>query len=122
MIDIKRAGQTVIISSLLALAAVAGLLWGSGVGRAAVTNIDTGLSGVWENPPVVSPGFATAHFTFDDSTRVLTYALTVSGLSPNQVTMPHIHRGAIGVNGPIIYTLSDKGFTQVSGQITLTDA
>jgi hypothetical protein len=122
MISIRRGARATLTSALFALIAVAGLMWGNGVSRAAVTNIDTGLSGVWENPPVTSPGFAIAHFTFDDSTRVLTYAVTVSGLSPDQVTMAHIHRGAIGVNGPIIYTLSDKGFTQVSGQITLTDA
>jgi plastocyanin len=46
----------------------------------------------------------------------------MSGLSPDQVTAAHIHRGPIGTNGPIIHNLSLVGFTQISGQITLSDA
>lgn len=78
------------------------------------------LSGANEVPPVTSPGSAFARFTFDDDTNVLTFALTVSGLSPNLVTAAHIHRGEAGVNGPIVHTLSATGFTQVAGSITLS--
>jgi hypothetical protein len=38
------------------------------------------------------------------------------------VTAAHIHRGAVGVNGPIVHFLSATGFTQVSGSITLSEA
>src|SRR4029078_863381 len=88
--------------------------------EAAVTTFEAQMVGAQENPPVNSPGSGFARFTFDDQTRVLIYAVTISGLSPHQGTAAHIHRGAVGVNGPIIYNLSTVGFTQVSGSITLT--
>jgi LPXTG-motif cell wall-anchored protein len=52
----------------------------------------------------------------------LTYDVTVSGVSPNLVTAAHIHKGARGVNGPVVYFISPTGFTQVSGTIALTPA
>ena len=113
---------------VLALAAVAGiLLAGSATGtrhapiaQAAVVNIDVIAVGAQENPPVVGEGYAVAHFTYDSATKVLTYAVTVNGLSSGLVTASHIHRGAIGVNGPIVHPLSTVGFTQVAGSITLS--
>jgi hypothetical protein len=90
------------------------------VAHAAVISIDVTAVGAQENPPVSGEGYAIGHFTFDDSTRVLTYAVTVNGLSSGLVTASHIHRGATGVNGPIVYPLSTVGFTQVAGSITLT--
>jgi hypothetical protein len=90
--------------------------------EAAVTTFEVGLSGLEENPVVNSPGYGFARFTFDDTTRVLTYAVTVSGLSAGEVTAAHIHRGAVGVNGPIVHFLSATGFTQVAGSITLSEA
>ena len=113
---------------VLAVAAVAGLvLAGSATGtrhapvaQAAVVNIDVIAVGAQENPPVTGEGYAIAHFTFDSATRVFTYAVTVNGLSPGLVTGSHIHRGAIGVNGPIIHPFSLVGFTQVAGSITFS--
>jgi hypothetical protein len=89
---------------------------------AAVTTFEVGLSGLNEVPPVSGPGAGFARFTFDDVTRVLTYDVTVFGLSADQVTAAHIHRGAAGVNGPIVHFLSATGFMQASGRITLSEA
>src|SRR6266508_798900 len=89
--------------------------------EAAQTTVDVTLTGSEENPSVKGDARAFARFVFDDATRKLDYAVTVSGLSADLVTASHIHRGAFGVNGPIIHTLSDKGFTQISGTITLSD-
>src|SRR4051794_11702413 len=73
---------------------------------------------------VPSPGNVQARafvrFVFDDSNNTLAYQVTNSGFSADQVTASHIHRGAKGVAGPIIYPLSDKGFNQVSGTLNLT--
>lgn len=80
------------------------------------------MVGAQENPPVTSAGSGFARFTFDDATKVLTYSVTISGIPAGEVTAAHIHRGAVGVNGPIVYNLSTVGFTTVSGSITLTDA
>jgi hypothetical protein len=78
--------------------------------------------GAEENPPVAGAGTVQVRFTFDDATKVLTYSATVNGISAAEVTASHIHRGAKGVNGPIIYPLSTTSFSSISGQITLTDA
>lgn len=97
----------------------------AGTGRtaeAAPVSFSVQALGANEVGGVSSPGSALGRFTFDADTQVLTYAVTVSGLSANLVTAAHIHRGAAGVNGPIIYPLSLVGFTQVSGSISLTDA
>ena len=115
------------ISVLGIVAGMLAILLSLGLGaeqqtEAAVTTFEVSLTGAAENPPVSSPGSAFARFTFDDVTRQLTYAVTVSGLSPNVVTAAHIHRGAVGVNGPIVHFLSATGFTQVSGSITLSEA
>jgi hypothetical protein len=116
------------MKAMLAIAAVLGLvLAGSAlhagdtpIAEAAVVTIDVTAVGAQENPPVTGEGYAIARFTFDDASRVLTYAVTVNGLSSGLVTAAHIHRGATGVNGPIVYTLSAAGFSQVAGSITLT--
>jgi hypothetical protein len=103
------------------LAVVAAALGSSSrVVQAAPVNIDLVAVGAQENPPVSGPGSAIVHLTFDRDTRVLTYAVTVNGLSQDFITASHIHRGAVGVNGPIIYPLSLVPFTQISGSITLT--
>jgi hypothetical protein len=75
-----------------------------------------------EVPPVTSVGSAFARFTFDEDARSLEYFVTMFGFSPDQVTAAHIHRGAAGVNGPIMHFISDTGFVQASGTISLSDA
>jgi hypothetical protein len=90
------------------------------VAEAAIYVLNVTMVGQQENPPVSGDGHATAHFTFNDATRVLTYSVWVQGISPSLVTASHIHRGAVGVNGPIVYTLSATAFSNVSGSITLT--
>lgn len=92
------------------------------IAEAAPVTFEVQALGANEIPAVSGPGSAFGRFTFDKDTKVLTYAVTVSGLSPNLVTAAHIHRGAVGVNGPIVHTLSATGFTQISGTITLSDA
>src|SRR5439155_2430342 len=92
---------------------------GSGTnGQAAAIPINLVATGAQETPPNNSPGGAIVHLTWDDATRIMTYAVTVTGLSPDQVTAAHFHRGAPGVAGPVIYPLSTVGFTQISGQVT----
>jgi LPXTG-motif cell wall-anchored protein len=117
------------MKAVFAVAAVFGLVLAGAALRpgqdtpavhAATVSIDVTAVGAQENPPVSGEGYAIGHFTFDDATRVLTYAVTVNGLSSGLVTAAHIHRGATGVNGPIVYPLSTVGFTQVAGSITLT--
>jgi len=60
------------------------------------------LSGASETPPVVTAatGSATVTLNPDDS---LTYSVTSTGLS---ATVAHIHVGAVGVAGPILFPLA----------------
>jgi len=90
--------------------------------EAAVVTVDVTAVGAQENPPVSGPGYAITRFTFDSDTKRLTYQVTVNGLSESFVTASHIHRGAVGTNGPIVHNLSLVPFTQIAGTITLSDA
>jgi hypothetical protein len=113
---IAAAAATAAGAALLVLAAT------SGTALAAQHTIEAVAVGAQENPPVSGPGSARTRFVFDDVAKTLSFAVTVNGLSPDQVNAAHIHRGATGSNGPIVHNLSLVGFTTVSGTLTLSDA
>ena len=99
----------------------AGVFLGAGIAQAALHQMELRLTGSEENPPVTnSPGTSHATLVFNDATREVEFAVLVVGLGPDEVTAAHIHRGARGVNGPVIHFFSDKGFTRVAGKVTLT--
>ena len=76
MVDIKRIGLgSVFLASLALFIGIA--LSSERPAEAAVTTFEVGLSGLEEVPQVTSTGYGHARFTFDDQTRVLTFALTV---------------------------------------------
>jgi hypothetical protein len=79
-------------------------------------------SGAEENPPVAGAGTVQVRFTFNDQTNVLTYSATVNGIAATETTASHIHRGARGVNGPIVHNLSTTSFSSIQGSITLSAA
>jgi hypothetical protein len=116
--------------AILAVAAVFGLaLAGAGLrpgaetpaAEAAIFVMNVTAVGQQENPPVLNQaGYATGQFTFNDQTRVMTFSVQVHNMAPSLVTAAHIHRGAVGVNGPIIHNLSLVPFSVVSGTITLS--
>jgi hypothetical protein len=114
---------------LLLLLAAAGLP-GERPAEAAVVTWRADLTGAQEVPPVGAGfGSGAAEFFLDDapSERLLTYFVTVTGIEAGEVTAAHIHRGPIGVNGPVIYPLSDAakqtaGILYFAGQVKLTEA
>jgi hypothetical protein len=77
-------------------------------------------SGANEVNAVTDGGSAVGVFSFDAVTSEITYDVTVHGLSANLVTAAHIHKGAAGVSGPPVITLSMGGETSFSGSATLT--
>jgi hypothetical protein len=88
--------------------------------EAAPVEFTVELTGAKELPPVNS-GSAVAKFIWDDDTNLLTYTITVSGVPQDQVTAAHFHRGAADLNGPIVYTLTDRGFATLGpASLTLT--
>jgi hypothetical protein len=117
-----------VLKYVFALLVIAGLVGLSGgvpsEVEAAQTSVDVLLTGAEENPPVTNQPTigGLARFVFDDVTNELSFFVTVTGVSPDEITAAHIHRGARGVNGPIIHFLSATGFTQVSGRIQLSAA
>jgi hypothetical protein len=110
------------IMAIVALAVFIGITGGGGTAEAAKLTMRGVALGSEENPPVVNGGSAYVTFVFDDVTNDLSYAVTVSGLSADLVTASHIHRGAKGVNGPVIHNLSLVGFTQISGVLHFAPA
>jgi hypothetical protein len=119
----RKIGVAIMAITALALVSFASLgVAGTRDAHAAVWTIEGFATGAEENPPVNSPGRAFVRFTFNDVTNVLTYAVTQSGFSADQVTAAHIHRGAKGVNGPIIHNISLTGFVQAAGSINLSAA
>jgi len=89
--------------------------------RAATVVFTVQAAGANEVPAVSSGGAANAQFTFDDETNELIYVVAVRGITADQVTAAHIHRGAAGEAGPVVHTLSEEGFLQIAGSLALTD-
>jgi hypothetical protein len=90
--------------------------------HAATWIIEGWATGAEEVPTVNTPGRAFVRFVFNDVTNTMSYAVTQSGFSADQVTAAHIHRGSRGVNGPIVHNLSTTGFVQVAGTLNLSAA
>ena len=116
----KIVAAMVAIATLVLVSAASLSLAGTRDAQAATWTIEGFATGAEEVPAVNSPGRAFVRFTFNDVTNVLTYAVTQSGFSADQVTAAHIHRGAKGVNGPIIHNISLTGFIQASGSINFS--
>lgn len=78
------------------------------------------MSGGQEEPPVVSQGRGTASFTVSSDRSRIDWTLGVTNLA--NVTMAHVHNGAVGVNGGIMFNLSTAPFTgTLSGFLTAVD-
>ena len=75
--------------------------------------------GAEQVPPVSTEATATTGFTFDVVRSELRYDLAVTGLSGDDVWMAHIHRGALGTNGPVLLEVSIGNGTTGSGVLKL---
>jgi hypothetical protein len=67
------------------------------------TSFTATLNGASETPPDSSKATGTANFTFNPVTKILTGTVNFTGIN---ATAAHIHRGAVGVAGPVIFPLS----------------
>jgi hypothetical protein len=95
----------------------------AGQAQAAPESFKVQLTGAQMVPPVETAATGTADITYDPATRVVTWAITYSGLS-GPATMAHFHGPAPeGKNGPVVIWLSKQGSpaaSPISGQATLT--
>jgi hypothetical protein len=72
----------------------------SGSGALGATQLHAVLAGANENPPADPDGGGSATVSLDAQKGEVCYALAVGNIAP--ATLAHIHRGAAGVNGPIV--------------------
>ncbi len=102
-----------------------GLLFGLSSAVAQIWTFNDPLSGAQEVPPNSSPAMGQAWGTYDQSTRILRIMVHAHGFV-GDLTMGHIHRGAIGVNGPIVFFLNntsgDPRMWTSDNTFTLTEA
>ncbi|MEO8209905.1 MAG: CHRD domain-containing protein [bacterium] len=71
---------------------------------AAGFGVNANLNGASENPSVLTSALGTAELTFTD--YALIFNVTVDGLS-GPITGAHIHDGDSGVNGPIVFDITN---------------
>jgi hypothetical protein len=91
--------------------------------RAAPLSFKTPLTGAQQVPPVQTAATGTADFTYDPTTRVITWDVSYHDLS-GPATMVHFHGPAAeGKNAPPVIWLVEKGAAvpnPIKGQATLT--
>src|SRR3989337_3820207 len=93
--------------TLLPLLFIFSGLWGSlSAGHLTSSLLFTArMSGENEVPAVLTNGQGVGIFTFDEEKSTLYVNVSLSNLS-GPLTGIHIHEGAAGVNGPVVYNLT----------------
>lgn len=93
------------MTMLLSIGALAALIGCPGLGPIGVPiTFSTAITGDQEVPPVETPGSGQGTFTLNAERTELAYEITADGLT-GPVTAAHFHRGAVGVNGPPVFTI-----------------
>ena len=86
--------------------------------QAQITHLEaTSIDGSQEVPPVVTGASGRGDFTVNTSSHVLKYNVSFQNLSSAQVSA-HIHQGAVGVGGPIIFVYPNG--SPISGSFATT--
>ncbi|MFN8251723.1 MAG: CHRD domain-containing protein [Ferruginibacter sp.] len=83
------------------------------------SNFAATMSGASENPANSSVATGSATGTYDSVSKVLTLTISYSGITP---TAGHIHKGAVGSNGPVTFPFSSVASSPISFSTTLTAA
>jgi len=94
----------------------------TGVSHAAMFPFHATLSGENEVPPADTPAMGTAEGTYDDVANTFSFSWQITDNLVGEPAAPgaHIHRGAAGTNGPIIFFISD-GEWPLSGSDVWSD-
>lgn len=125
-----------LLLSLIATIAIALVACGNSTNRAAApaksvlssathtpkgTTHTIALSGTNEVPPTGLPGQGTATVTLDPYKGEICYKITVSGIKL-PATAAHIHKGAVGTDGPIVVHLIPPGTNGMSSGCATAEA
>ena len=73
------------------------------------------VTGGEEVPPNNSTATGVFNGTYDKTTKILTYTLTFTGLTPTNM---HVHKGEIGVSGPVVIPISSAPYTSPINSMT----
>lgn len=78
------------------------------------------LTGAQEVPAFTTTATGTFEGVFNTNTKILSYTITYSGITP---TAWHLHKGAVGVSGDVVFNLGTTFTSPYSGAtIALTAA
>ncbi len=83
--------------------------------RAGLWYLQATLTGSQEVPPVSTNASGVLFGSYDDVTKTINLAITVSGILQSDLTASHIHRAPAGANGPIIFPIGDGSSYAVLG-------
>lgn len=83
------------------------------------SNFMGNLSGANESTSNNSMASGMSMATFDSNTKILTVTTTYYGITP---TAGHIHRGAVGISGPVIYPFPNLASPIVYSTPALSDS
>jgi len=75
------------------------------------------LTGSQEVPPVSTTAYGQAIMSYDDVSKLFNLAVYEVGIPQSDIVAAHIHVGAPGVNGPVIYNLGGGASWSGSGVI-----
>ncbi len=103
----------------LSIAGVFGLIMVSGVSpaMAATTSLTASGTGAQEVPAATASDTMAATVDIDPQAGTITYMVTFQGSEP--AVASHIHKGAVGVAGPVVVPL-DEGVVNAGGTATVT--
>mgnify|MGYP001611972477 CR=1 FL=1 len=71
-------------------------------------------------PKNASKATATISGSYDKASKAATLTVTVTGLSPSQLTGAHIHLGGCGASGGVVYSIGTAGWTTTSTGMKIT--
>lgn len=80
-------------------------------------NFTATLNGAAEVPATPSTATGSATATYNDNTNILTVTTTYTGMTP---TAAHIHKGAVGVAGDVVFAITDLVSPMVLTTVALT--
>ena len=89
--------------------------------RAEPIVFQTDMYGTENVPSVTTVAYGFVRFFFNDARTAADYTVDVKGYNGSQVTGADIHRGARGVNGPVVKHLADGGFIVTGGRASFSE-
>ena len=83
-------------------------------------NLSGFVNGELQVPRNASAATAAISGSYDKATKTANVTVTVTGMSPAQLTASHIHLGGCGVSGGIIYNIGTAGWTATPTGMKIT--